>query len=194
MIFLARIISFLLSPIIVLFPALYLLVDKISSNDMYALKWAVISYIFVIVVAMFVLLGVLFGIFSNFDVSKKEERPLLFAFSGLITLLYLVSLFVFNGPKVLFIAVFAVILGLIAVSIVNRWIKASIHVATVSAFIFSISLIYKGSYLLLLFLIPVMAWSRVKIKKHTPLEVSVGGLLGGLLVLVVYIVAKRFFV
>ena len=194
MIIFARAISFLLSPIIVLFPALYLLINKASADSMYALEWTIISYFFIFSVAIFVLICVYFGIFSNFDVSKREQRPLFFLFAGLVTFLYLVFLIVFNGPKILLILISAAILGIIAIDLINTRIKASVHVATVSAFIFSLGLIYKGPYLLLLFLIPIMGWSRVKTKKHTPLEATIGGVLGGVLTIVIYIASKRFLV
>jgi len=194
MIVLARAISFLLSPIIVSFPALYLLIDKVSSNNMYVLKWAIISYFFILAVVIFVFMCVLFGIFSNFDVSKREERPLLFSFVGIMTFLYFVFLLVFNGPKILFVVIFAVVLGLIIISIVNQRIKASMHVAIISSIIFAVGIIYGGPYLLSLFLIPVMGWSRVKTKKHTPLETAIGAVLGGLLTIIVYVIAKQFFI
>ena len=193
MTFFARITSFLLSPMVVSFPALYLLVDKVTNNNIYALKWTIISYFFIFAVAVFVLMCVLFGIFSDFDISKREQRPLLFSFVGLIALFYFLFLFVFNGPKVLFVVIFAVVLGLIIVSIVNQWIKASMHVAIISSIIFGVAIIYGGAYLLSLSLIPVMAWSRVKIKKHTPLEATIGGILGGLLTIIMYIVSRQLF-
>ena len=193
MTFFARIISFLLSPMVVSFPALYLLVDKVTNNNIYALKWTIISYFFIFAVAIFVIACVLLGIFSNFDVSKREQRPLLFSFVGLMALFYFIFLFVFNGPKILFVVIFAVVLGLIIVSIVNQWIKASMHVAIISSIIFGVAIIYGGAYLLSLSLIPVMAWSRVKIKKHTPLEATIGGILGGLLTIIMYIVSRQLF-
>ncbi len=186
----ARIISFFLSPIILFLPTPYILVDRVSQNDLYALKWTVFSYIFLFAIVTFVILGTLFGIFSDFDVSRKEQRPKLFVFGALITFLYLVSLFILNGPKILFIAVFGIILGVLVISIVNRWVKASIHTATISAFSLSLVIIYGNTLLPLLLLIPLMGWARVKIKKHTPIEIVVGSFLGITLTIIVYVIAR----
>src|SRR4030042_3554879 len=127
----ARLISLLSSPLIILLPTPYILVYKVSNNYLYALKWTIFSYVFIFSVVIFVLLGTLFGLFSDWDVSKKEERPPLFAFGAIVTFFYLACLFILNGPKILYIAVSGIIVGVIAIGIITRWIKASIHTATV---------------------------------------------------------------
>lgn len=190
--FLARIISYISNPLIIMLPTPFLLVDKVSNNDIYALKWTIFSYVFIGMVVLFVAIEVLFGIFSNFDISKKEQRPLFFSFVGLITFFYLLALLLLNGPKILFVAVFATMAGLLAMTIVNKWIKASVHVAAISAFIFSIGIIYGGLYLFGLLIVPLIAWSRVKTKKHTAIEAAVGGVVGILVTMIVYLVSRQF--
>ena len=190
---LARLVSIVFSPLVILLLTPYLLVEKVSNNPLYSLKWALVSYVFIFAVVIFIFLGVIFGIFSNFDVSKQKERPMLFSFVGLITFFYLLSLLIFKGPKILFVTVFAVLLGLIAISIVNKKVKASVHVAVISAFMLIIAILYKGPYLLSLMLVPIIGWSRVKTKKHTVLEVILGAILGGLLTFVVYFIGKLYF-
>ena len=190
----ARAISFLSHPFFILLYSPYFLMEKFGSSDISSLKWILVSYFFLGLILAFVVACVEFGIFSDFDITKREQRPLFFLFAGLITSIYLLLLFIFNGPKALLIVIAAAILGIIAIDIINSRIKASVHVATLSAFMVSVGLIYKGPYLLLLFLIPVMGWSRVKTKKHTPLEATIGGVLGGALTIVIYIASQRFLV
>jgi len=194
MMILARAISFLSHPFLILLYSPYFLMEKFGANDISSLKWMLVSYFFLGLVMVFVIACVEFGIFSDFDITRRKQRPLFFLFLGLITLIYLMLLFIFNGPRVLLIVIGAAILGIIAIDIINSRIKASVHVATLSAFILSIGLIYKGPYLLLIFLIPIMGWSRVKTKKHTPLEATIGGVLGGTLTIIIYIASQHFFV
>lgn len=189
--FIARTISTLFNPFLVLPPTLYLLIDKAANNDIYAFKWAIFSFIFMSIVGIFVAFGVILGIFSDMDVSKREERPLLFAFMGIVTILYLISLIAFNAPKVLLIVVFALCLGLLLIAIVNNKIKVSLHVATVSSFISFIAIVYGGIFLFAFLIIPIIAWSRVKIKRHTLLEAVTGGILGIALTVIVYIAGKQ---
>lgn len=192
--FLARLISTFSNPLIILMPAPYILVDKTSNNDIYALKWTLFSLFFLFLVTVFVIIGTLFGYFSDFDVSKKEQRPLLFFFLGLMTFFYLTSLFILSGPKILFIAIFAIILGIILLGIANQWIKVSIHTTTVSAFSISLAILYGGWFIFSLLFIPIMAWSRIKIKKHTLIEAVAGGFLGAFITIIAYIAAKFFLV
>ena len=183
---LARIISFLSSPFVLLLPTPFILVFKETGNIFYSLKWTFFSYIFLFSVVFFVLLGMFLGFFSDYDVSKKEERPKLFAFGGIITFLYLGSLILLNGPKVLYLVIFGIILGVFTISLVNNWIKASIHTATVSAFTLFLIILFGNMFIPILLLIPAMAWARVKIKKHTLQEALVGGFLGIVLTIIVY--------
>lgn len=189
----AKAVSFLLGPLFVLLPIPYILVGKFTQNYYYALKWTVFSYGFILAVALFVIIGVFLGVFSNFDVSKKEQRPLLFSFSAFAIFCYLLSLFILDGPKILFVALAGIVLGLIIIVFVNKWIKASIHVASLTSVVLFIGIIYQGYYFLLLFLIPFLAWARIKTKEHTLMETVVGGILGILLTLIMYITTKQFF-
>lgn len=189
----ARIISFLLGPVFTLFPIPFILVSKFSQDYAYALKWAIFSYAFILAVALFVVIGVMMGVFTNFDVSKREQRPLLFSFSAFAIFCYSLSLVVLNGPKVLFVALFAIILGLIAIVFVNKWIKASIHLATFTSVMLFIGIIYEGYFFLLLGLIPLLAWARIKMKEHTLMETVIGTILGLMITLIVYFVSRQFF-
>lgn len=188
----ARAISFFLSPIFVLFPIPLILIIKYNQNYLYALKWTIFSYAFILVVALFIIAGVMLGAFTNFDVSKREQRPLLFSFSAFVIFCYLLSLIILQGPKILFIVVFAIISGLIIFVLVNKWIKASIHVATATAVLLFIGITYKGYFYLFLTLVPLLAWSRVKTKGHTPMETVIGSILGIVVTLFVYLISKQF--
>lgn len=189
----AKGVSFFLGPVFTLFPVLFILVAKFSTDYSHVLKWTLFSYAFVISVALFVIAGVMLGFFSNFNVSRKEQRPLLFSFTAFAMFCYLVSIFIFNAPKILFIALFAIVLCLIVMIIANRWIKASIHLAIFTGAVLFIMVVYRGYSFFLLTLIPLLAWARVKMKEHSPMETVVGSILGIVITLIVYLVSKQFF-
>jgi len=189
----ARIISFLLGPTFTLFPIIFISVAKFSHDYSHALKWSIISYAFVLPVILFVVGGVMMGYFTNFDVSNREQRPLLFFVCGLAIFLYFLFIYFFNGPKIIYIDLFAVILGLTIITIVNRWIKASIHLATLTSAVLFIGIVYKGYAFLLLGLIPLLAWSRVKTKEHSVRETVIGTILGIVITLIVYLITRQFF-
>lgn len=190
----AKAISFFLGPLFILLPIPFVLVSRFTLDYSYALKWTVFSYAFILAVALFIIIGVFLGVFSNFDVSKREQRPLLFSFSAFVMFCYLLSLLILDGPKVLFIAFFAILLGLAVIIVVNKWIKASIHMATAASVLLFIGIIYRGYFFLLLLLIPFLAWARVKTKEHTLAETIIGSTLGIVITLVVYAISRQFFI
>jgi hypothetical protein len=189
---LARAISFFLHPIITLSPIPFVLVAKFSHDYSYALKWTLFSYMFVLIVALFVVIGVELGVFSNFNVSKREQRPLLFAFSAFAIFCYSISLIILRGPRILLLFVFAIIFGLVVFLIANKWIKASIHVAMVTSVSLLLGLIYGGYFFLFLALVPILSWSRISMKQHTLRETIVGSILGIVITLTIYQVSKQF--
>lgn len=188
----ARIVSILLSPPIILLPAPFILVFKKTHDLMTSLKWTGLSDVFLLAMITFVIFGTYKGFFSNFDVSIRTERPKLFLAGAIVGILYLSTLTLLSAPRVLTILVLGILLGVIIIGILSRWFKTSIHTATISSFSLSMVILFGINYLPVFLLIPLVAWARVKLKKHTPAEVLVGGFLGLTLTIIVYIAGKNF--
>lgn len=187
---LAHFISLLFNPVVLLLPIPYLLVVRETGDPLYALKWTIFSLFFIVLIGIFMGYAVRRGYFTDFDVSKKEQRPLLFLFIGLVSILYFLSLLYLQGPVVLFIVLAGVLFSVLVFSFLNTRIKASIHLATVSALIFSLSVLYSDVFLLLLVLIPIVAWSRIHIKRHTMQETIVGTATGIIVTFLFYVIFK----
>lgn len=186
----SQFISTVLNPITLLFPVAYLLVLRQTGNKELALFWEVISVSFILIVAIFILIGVEEKIFSDFDISKRKQRPLLFTFTIGLSAIYTILLYLLKAPSILFVVSFTLILGLIVFEVVNRVTKASIHVGTISAFATSVSIVYGGFFYLSLLLIPIVAWARIRTRNHTEKQTVIGGTLGVLITLVVYVIFR----
>jgi membrane-associated phospholipid phosphatase len=191
LIFLAKIISWVLNPLVVLLPVPYILVAHFTKGRS-PLLWMEFSFLFMLIAAFLIALFVFKGYFSDLDVSKKEERPLLFLLVGIITVFYLLSLFILSGPIVLYIAVLAITVGLLILYFVSHFLKASIHVVVLSSFLLGVALIYKGPTFFLFLLLPLVMWSRIKLKRHTLKETIAGLILGLTLTIAVSLVVKLF--
>lgn len=184
----ARIISLISNPVLILIFLPFFLVYKTTKDLNAAWNWTLYTLVFITIFVLFVLIGVKKKIFSDIDVSKREQRPALYFMGALLSVLYLYVLFLFQAPRILFITLFGIILGILITGLINIKIKASVHVAAISGLITSLSIIYKGYFLFLLILIFIIGWSRVKIKRHTVPEVIIGGILGSLLSLIMYFI------
>lgn len=170
-----------------------LLVYKTTGDVVLALAWTGYTMIFLLAMIFFIIYGVHKKIFTDLDVSKRTQRPLLFIVGTVMSVIYLWGLLFLNGPKILVITIIGVITSVIIASMINIRLKVSIHVATVSALLFALAIIYQGFYYLTLLLIPTVAWSRLRIKRHTLPETIVGACFGILLSLGMYLLVKKMF-
>jgi len=190
--FFAKSVSFIFNPLVVTLLAPYVLIYRTTHDVPSALHWTLYTFIFIFALSVFVLVGVKKKMFTDLDVSKREQRPLLFFMAVLFTAFYITSLFVLHAPYILYILAISVLLGISFACIINRKIKASMHMAAVTALIFPVSISFGTYYLLLLFIIPLVGWSRLYTKRHTLSEVIVGTTVGGILSLSIYLAVKFF--
>lgn len=186
----ARIISAVSNPILLSIPMSYAIVFRGRGDFIYAFEWTFISVLFASVVGLFVFWGVRCGLFSDFDISKREERGLIFIFVAFLSIGYFTVVFLLNGPRVLLLALSALLLGILIASFINRKIKASIHLAVFSSFSVIMGILYGGIFWILLLVAPLVAWSRIKLKKHDLFETIVGSIIGVTIVLMLYLVVK----
>jgi hypothetical protein len=190
---LAQIISFLFNPAMMLVFLPLMLVYKTTGDIILAFAWTVYTMIFLIAISFFVIYGVHKKIFTDLDVSVRSQRPLLFSVGIFMTLIYLWGLSFLNGPKILSIVTVGFIIGVILMALINTRLKVSFHVTTVAALLFTMAIVFQGYYYLTLLLIPMVAWARLKIKRHTLTETIVGACYGILLSLGMYLIIHHFF-
>lgn len=188
----AQLISFIFNPLLVLIFLPLFLVYKTTNNFNLALFWTGYSLLFILAIAAFIFIGVRKKIFSNWDVSVRNQRSLLFSVFLVLGVIYLLGLFIMHAPYVLFVIILSLLSGVIMVSIINTKIKVSLHVATISALFLGLVLGYGGYFTLLLLIIPLVGWSRIKIDRHTLAEVISGWITGSLLLLGTYGIYKLF--
>jgi membrane-associated phospholipid phosphatase len=128
--------------------------------------------------------------YTNFDISKREQRGSIFAFAAVLTSLYMASVILFGGPKVLLYSLFGLLMGVVIASLINTKIKASIHMAVYSAFALVLAFFYGSFFWILVIGAPLVAWSRIILKRHKLLETIVGTVLGIFIVIALYLVVK----
>jgi hypothetical protein len=186
----ARFLSFIFNPVFLIIPIPYLLIVRQTGDPLLAAKWTIITLVFLLATGLSILYGVRKKYFSDLDISKREQRPLFFLLISVFSVMYFCMLMYLNAPLVLFVALGGIFFSTLVFIFINSRIKASIHVASITALIFSFSVLYHGVFLLLLFLIPLIAWSRMQVHRHTANEVIVGAGIGIGIPLVIFIVFK----
>jgi membrane-associated phospholipid phosphatase len=124
---------------------------------------------------------VLRGEYSNFDVSERKSRPSMYFLIMILLVILLLILWFNNQTDSLFIGLCFSLVLIVISSLTNLFLKASLH--TSLSFFFSFAtLVVSGTLgIIMLLLSLLIAMSRLILKRHTPSEVVVGGIIGSLI-------------
>ncbi len=186
----AEIISLVLSPLVIVAPLPFFLVYEKTGDPILSIIWSLVSALFIFIFFLAILFGIKIGIFSDINVSKREQRPLLFTIGMVLALVYFATLFLFHAPQILLIGTTTIFLGLIVLGIVNRFTKASGHLAVLSAFITFLIISEGWKALIIILLIPLLSWARIKTKNHTFVQTILGTLVGSITIITLYVIFK----
>lgn len=182
---LAEIVSLIFHPVLFLLIMPFIVIYKKTQDGMYALKWEMFSLVFVFAALTYFFWEKRRGGFSDFDISKRIERKKFYIFLLFLTCLYLLlSLFHKGLVFPMTIISFGIIFGIALFASVNYFIKASVHMGVACAYVITVTWFY-GIYgfLLSFFILPLIVWSRLLLKRHTIKEIIVGGILGSFITL-----------
>lgn len=122
--------------------------------------------------------GVRKGTYTNLDVSDQAQRQKWFIATTVLLLLVTIIIWLTNQDRTLRLAVTCSLMLLVAAQAVNRRIKASMHLAF-HVFLGLLILYFNWiAGLLFLMFAPLLAWSRIHLRRHVWKEVVVGVMLG----------------
>lgn len=179
---LARLISLVFDPRLVVPVLLLLAVLTAYNNGAKLMFLALLLFIDGVVPGMFYRHLHKSGEISDWDISRRRERLPLYLFTTVVHLGG-VGLAWFYGQAAL-----AQVLGIFWVlavifTLVTAFWKVSVHVGVSAALVTFLLLTGGVSYWWLYFLVGLVAWSRLVLKRHKIEQVLIGGLLGVLGVL-----------
>jgi hypothetical protein len=118
------------------------------------------------------------GAWQNIDASNTSERPVLYVVGGL-TLIALVAYLALVRPQSYMLrGAAATFVMLAACALATRWIKVSLHMAFAALATTTLLLIGSRVGWVLLPVVPALAWSRLSLARHRPVEVALGTLIG----------------
>jgi uncharacterized membrane protein YfcA len=118
------------------------------------------------------------GAWENADASNRRERPILYLVGalGLVGLLAYLTVF---RPQHFMIRGLVATLGMFAAcAVATRWIKVSLHMAFAALAATALSLMGSAVGYLLVAMLPALAWARLALSRHTPLELALGTIVG----------------
>jgi hypothetical protein len=118
------------------------------------------------------------GFWTNVDASDRAERPLLFVVASAALVVLLGTVLVLRPGSFLVRGALGVLTMLAACAVGTRWVKVSLHMAFGA--LATTTLLFLGSPAgwALLAALPALAWSRLALERHRPVEVAIGSLVG----------------
>lgn len=161
----------------------YILLTHVHLTQEQLLQLLSVSVVFHIAIpGAYLIWAMKMGKIADLDITKREQR---FGILTVMLLSYFCSLFIIQGigNEVLF-HIFAIILAYISVVyIITFFWKISLHMGVNVLSVILVNYFYGWSLSCLYLAIPLIFWSRYTLKKHTPLQLVIGALVSGSVVL-----------
>ncbi len=153
--------------------------DKVPAED---LVWVVLGSM--VIISSGVVLYVLsrLGIVSDYDLTKREERPLFLLFLVFLGLVILFFYVVFDVSIFLRYVVLIFITEMILDFLITLFWKISNHAIVITTFVLMVIILLGRNYLFLSVLIPIVWWARWYLEKHSLLQLIAGTTLSGLII------------
>lgn len=174
---LAQIISQVFSPVFLSIFIIIMVLARFSIKaSLSTLSLFLIILIYFGLPFIFFLFSLFAGQISDWDMGERRQRYRFYLFSlgcwflGLIYINSLGQIFLFK------IFLTFSLLGL-SFTLINFWQKISSHVGVATVFFLLTNLLSTKNYFWLVFLIPLVAWSRLYLKKHSPFQVLLGAVI-----------------
>lgn len=126
------------------------------------------------------------GLLSDLQMPKRKERLLPLLAVNLCVLTGFMFLFFINSGDVLKAVYLIYMVGLPGLSLITMFYKVSFHSSYVTMFSLTYMIIFGKWAIFTLLLIPLVGWSRVRLKRHTISQVLIGIILSGTVSLTVF--------
>lgn len=184
---LAKLASDILNPFLVSLVVIVLLAFESTSGISAALKWASISVALSVlpvfsVVVYLVRRRKLDGIFVN----PRRQRTGIYLLATVLGAIGCFVLIYFQAPDLLKVTFIAGLGAIVAFTVINFFWKISLHTAFMAASVTVLIIVYGVAGAWTLVLLPLVAWARIDMKLHSPMQVAAGGLLAAAIVGVVF--------
>ncbi len=164
---LANLLAIALGPHILL-PLLFILIVLKSGLNSNQLKiiFPTVLLLQVVVPIAYLIIAPRFGWIGKWDMKKKEERRPFFALMLTLNIISLTVIYFF-GNKLLFQLNLIFISLLVILFVITIFWKISLHTSFNTGAALIINFLFNWKVPILYLIIPIIFWSRLKLKKHT---------------------------
>ncbi|MGB9641050.1 MAG: hypothetical protein ACPL4H_09075 [Anaerolineales bacterium] len=150
-----------------------------SFTHLGGILWAFLLYLVVTGIPLtYLLIGKKLGWVSDLELTRREERPRFILVSLSSDILALILLWIGNGPHLLWLIILTYFcLAMVMFSISSFW-KISMHMAGVGGFSTALVFVFGAAAAWAFLSLPLVAWARLRRRKHTPAQLIAGAMVG----------------
>ena len=183
----ASLTSNILNPFLVSLVLILLLSFKSTSSALDAVKWSLIS-IAVSILPVFLVIIYLVRkqkLESPF-INVRKQRTKIYLLAGVFAGVGCIIFPYLEAPPTLRATFVAGLSAVVVFMCVNLLWKISLHTALVTASVTVLIILHGSIATVTVVLVPLIGWSRIKLKHHSLAQVAVGALLAASIVVVVF--------
>ncbi len=184
---LANLTSKILNPLVVGLTLILLLSLKSTLSTLDAVKWLLISITISILPVFSVIIYLVRKqrLESPFIITRRQ-RTKIYLLTSACAGIGSIILFYLGAPKELLATFIAGFSAVVVFMCVNLFWKISLHTALITASVTILIILYGSMAAVIVVLVPLIAWSRIKLKHHSLAQATAGTLLTALIVVVVF--------
>jgi len=183
----AKIISFVFDGSFISVPIFIIICMIVVEDKMAALSWALLCILFGMIIP-FMYIFLLYRKNKIYDIhipeKNKRIKPLLFTLLSYIT--GLIVLYLLDAPLFLKVIFILTIISASVYTLITYYWKISMHASYITFVVITFNILMGPWMLLLLPLIPIVGWARIKAKRHTKPQVLTGAGLASIISFLVY--------
>ena len=183
----ANLTSNILNPFLVSLVLILLLSFKSTSSTLDAVKWSLVSMAISILPVLSLIIYLLRKqrLESPFLITRKQ-RTKIYLVAGVCAGIGCIIFPYLGAPPTLRAAFVAGFSAVVVFMCVNLLWKISLHTAFVTASVTVLIILYGSIAAVTVVLVPLIAWSRIELKHHSPAQVAAGALLAALIAVAVF--------
>ena len=179
----ARLISDIFNPFLVSFITIVLLVIHTTTSPASAFTWATIALVLSVVpVFSFIVYQVRRKKMESIFPEGQVQRRAVYVLASVLAAIGCGVMWYFNAPRLLTISFIAGLTAVVIFMVINLWWKISLHTAFMAAAAVVLTLVFGVKAAWVFVLLPLVAWSRLELKLHTPAQVTAGAVLAAAIV------------
>ena len=137
-------------------------------------------FVLIVVVPILILMirQVRRGAWEHVDATHRRERPILYAVGIAAVLVWFAWLAVSDRGSSLLRGLVVTMVMLVFCAILTQWVKVSLHVTFAALSATSLLFVRSPAGWVIAALVPLVMWSRLRLRRHTALEVALGLVIG----------------